>query len=64
MKQVFAQLEAAYEGNLGFEEMFAFYRSAPPRLIDRMERLLRDGKFKAAWELLKQFTKAPLRGGP
>jgi len=53
--------EAAYEGNLGFEEMLRFYKEARPDDIDEMERLLRAGKFKAAWDLLKRVTGVALR---
>lgn len=62
MRSVFARIEeAAYEGNLGFEEMVRFYQTAGPREISEMERLLRDRKFKAAWKLLKRVTGVALQ---
>jgi len=62
MKKVFSQIEeAVYDGNLGFEEMMRFYQKAESRDISEMERLLRDGDFKAAWKLLKRVTGVALR---
>lgn len=61
MKRLFDIAEAAYEGNIGFEEMMTFYRTAKKGQIDKMEKLLRDGKFKKAWELLKEVTGVALR---
>lgn len=62
MRTIFRQVaEAAYEGNLGFEEMVRFYRTAQSSEIAQLEKLLRGGKFRAAWALLKQVTGVALR---
>ena len=42
--------EAAYPGNMGFEEMVKFYRKASDKEIDQMEEVIRKGdwtEFKA-----------------
>jgi len=62
MRDVFRRVEeAAYEGNLGFEEMVLFYRTAKPGQIAQLEKLLRDGDFRGAWDLLKKVTGVSLR---
>jgi len=53
--------EAVYDGNIGFEEMSWFYKSATKEQIDKMERLLKLDKLKEAWEFLKKVTGVKLR---
>ena len=48
--------EAAYPGNIGFEEMIWFYRHASDKEIGKMECLLKEGKNREAWNLLKAVT--------
>lgn len=48
--------EAAYAGNLGFEEMVRFYRIASDKEISTMERLLKNDKLREAWDFLKKIT--------
>jgi len=53
--------EAAYEGNLGFEEMHMFFRDAKPSEQRLMDKLLADGKFDKVWTLLKKVTGVKLK---
>ncbi len=34
--------EESYEGNIGFEELSAFYKKATPKEIEQMEKILND----------------------
>jgi len=40
--------EVAYEGNLGFHEMFLFYNKANDTQVDKLEVLIKNKKFKEA----------------
>ncbi len=62
MRRILSEIEEeAYDGNLGFQEMVLFYRSADSKDIGKMEKFLRDKKFKSAWNLLKKVTGVALR---
>lgn len=44
----------AYQGNIGFEEMFLFYKNAPNHLSLLMDFLLENNKTQEALELLEK----------
>lgn len=54
--------EVAYDGNLGFHEMFQFYSKANDSQIDKLEDLIRKKKFKDAWKFVQQITGMKLKG--
>jgi len=54
--------EVAYDGNLGFHEMFQFYNKANDSQIDKLEDLIKRKKFKEAWRLVQQITGMKLKG--
>ncbi len=54
--------EVAYDGNLGFHEMFQFYNKANDSQIDKLEDLIKRKKFKEAWRLVQNVTGMLLKG--
>ena len=48
--------EAAYVGNLGFEEMMKFYDKATQREIRVLEKLIDEERIKEAWALVQKVT--------
>ena len=54
--------EVAYDGNLGFHEMFQFYNKANDSQIDKLEDLIKRKKFKEAWRLVQLITGMKLKG--
>ena len=48
--------EAAYPGNLGMMEMFAFYQKASDEEKRKMKDFISKKLFKDAWELLQKVT--------
>jgi hypothetical protein len=54
--------EVAYDGNLGFHEMFQFYSKANDSQIDKLEDLIRNKKFKDAWKFVQKITGMKLKG--
>jgi hypothetical protein len=54
--------EVAYDGNLGFHEMFLFYNKANDSQIDKLEDLIKRKKFKDAWKFVQQITGVKLKG--
>lgn len=54
--------EAAYRGNLGFEEMMIFMRKASKQDQSRMDKYLQTNKTGKAWALLKRVTGTKLKG--
>ena len=55
------QLEVAYVGNLGFEEMVRFYERATPGQARMMDRIANTGNWKAAKALIKMVLKVSLK---
>jgi hypothetical protein len=53
--------EAAYKGNIGFEEMIKFYQVASEREIQELEDLVDDNKAKQAWDLVEKVTGMKLK---
>ena len=57
--------EAAYPGNLGFEEVFKFFADAGrhnPKLVDMVQKLIDQGHNKEAWKIIQDFVKVKLQG--
>ena len=54
--------EAAYDGNIGFHEMFVFYDKATERQVDELEALITKKRFKDAWKLIQKVTGMKLKG--
>lgn len=54
--------EVAYDGNLGFHEMFMFYNKANDSQVDKLEDLIKRKKFKDAWRLVQNVTSMVLKG--
>ena len=54
--------EVAYDGNLGFHEMFQFYNKANDSQIDKLEDLIKRKKFKESWRLVQLITGMKLKG--
>jgi hypothetical protein len=46
--------EAAYKGNMGFEEMMKFYRVASKEDKEKMEKLVKDNNWSAYKILIKR----------
>ena len=54
--------EAAYEGNLGAEEVMKFYMSAPDEHINTFEKFLAQGDEKNAWRVVQDTVGVNLVG--
>lgn len=54
--------EAAYKGNIGFEELYQFHQAASTKERGELNKLIRSKKFKEAWTLVKKVTKTNLVG--
>jgi len=46
--------EEAYEGNLGFHEMWLFYGKATPQQEAELDELMRNGKEEEAWAFVEK----------
>ena len=46
-------IEAAYKGNIGFEEMINFYRKATPEEKKKMEEIVKNNNWNAYKKLIK-----------
>jgi len=56
--------EAAYEGNLGAEEIMKFYMNAPDEEINQFEKFLKKEDDASAWKLVQQSLGVQLVGMP
>lgn len=61
MKSFTEIFEAAYKGNIGFEEMIKFYQVASEREIRELEDLIDDDKVNQAWDLVEKVTGMKLK---
>ena len=52
--------DSEYAGNLGFQELMAFWGLATPQQASLMTKLLDQDKIRQAWALLKKVTKTNL----
>lgn len=59
-RQTFIKFALAYQGNLGFEEMMKFYKTAPPELQSVMDALLESDKTQEAVELINYILNTKL----
>ena len=53
--------EAAYEGNIGFEELAKFYQIADQSDIKKMEEIIKDEDWIAFKRLIRKVTKVNLK---
>lgn len=53
--------EAKYEGNIGFEELSAFYKKANDKEIEQMEKILNDEDWEAFKELIRKVVGTKLK---
>ena len=53
--------EAAYPGNIGFEEMVNFYQVASKSEISEMEKLIKKGDWNKFRDLIKKVTGKDLK---
>ena len=53
--------EVAYNGNMGFHEMFLFYNKADNKDVNKLESLIKRKKFKEAWKLVQDVTGITLK---
>ena len=53
--------EAAYAGNIGFEEMVLFYQKANPSQIKKMESMIKRKSWKGVKELFKNILGIELK---
>jgi len=53
--------EAAYPGNVGFEEMVEFYKVASKSEISEMEKLIKKGDWNKFKDLIKKVTGKDLK---
>jgi len=56
------QLEASYEGNLGLMELFKFFNSAPPSMVEKVKELIKDKRDKEVWKIVQNYTQTKLVG--
>lgn len=57
--------EAAYEGNLGLMELFAFFSKAEktdPELVAKVKSLIKQGQDKQVWNIVQNYTGTKLVG--
>jgi hypothetical protein len=54
--------ELAYEGNIGFIEVFNFFKVATPEQKVEFDRLCELNELKAAWELIQTTVGVRLHG--
>jgi hypothetical protein len=54
--------EVAYDGNMGFHEMYLFYGEASDSQVDKLEKLILDKKFREAWKLVQNVVGVKLKG--
>jgi len=54
--------EVAYDGNMGFHEMYLFYGKASDSQVDKLEKLILDKKFREAWKLVQNVVGVKLKG--
>lgn len=54
--------EAAYQGNIGFMELYHFHNAANVKEKGELDNLIRTKKFKEAWQLVQKVTKTKLVG--
>lgn len=53
--------EAAYPGNIGFEEMVKFYQSASKSEVAEMEKIVKKGDWNKFKELITKVTGEKLK---
>lgn len=53
--------EAAYSGNIGFEEMCKFYDVATPAEEEKMKKILHDEDWEAFKKLINEVLKIKLK---
>jgi len=53
--------EAAYHGNIGFEEMVKFYREANDREIEEMEAVIKKDDWEGFRRLIKRVLNVELK---
>ena len=53
--------EAAYPGNIGFEEIVNFYKVASKSEVSEMEKLIKKGDWNKFKELIKKVTGKDLK---
>lgn len=53
--------EAAYEGNLGFQELVKFYQEADNTEIDKMERIIKNDDWDGFKDLIKRVLGVKLK---
>lgn len=53
--------EAAYDGNIGFEEMTKFWKSASDSQIKDMEEIISSGDWKSFKSLIKRVVGVTLK---
>ena len=54
-------LEAAYAGNVGFEEMVLFFQNANIKEIDQMNKIVQKEDWNAFKKLVKKVLKTELK---
>jgi hypothetical protein len=53
--------EAAYKGNIGFEEMVRFYQTANPTDVKEMEGIIQSGNWDKFTKIIKRVTGTQLK---
>lgn len=53
--------EAAYPGNIGFQEMVKFYQKASSIQIKKMEKIVKDGDFEEFKNLIRKVLGVKLK---
>ena len=53
--------EAAYPGNIGFEEMIKFYKLANKKELQLMEKVIDKGNWEEFKKLIKKVTETQLQ---
>lgn len=54
--------EAAYDGNIGFEEMVMFYQKADKTEITKLEKLIANDDWDSFKDLIQRVTGVRLKG--
>ena len=61
LKEHFIISEAAYDGNLGFEELVLFYKKASKEQIKDMEKAIKKGDWEIFKKLINRVVKVNLK---
>jgi len=55
-------VETSYPGNLGFLELYRFYKTAPTELVTKVKAMIANNQVKEVWKIVQEYTGTQLQG--